>query len=313
MSKAEIAAIGAIHPKVREFLGDEFTLHEVYQEADMIGALEGLGGAIRGVYSHGMAGLPTPVINALPNLEICSIFGVGLERVDQSLAKERGITVTIASVLYDDVADLAIGLAIDACRSMTKGDRHVRRGDWVNRGRIGAGHSFSKRRAGILGLGRIGNEVANRLQAFKMEIGYYDPIPKEGVDYRRYESAVELAENSDILFMCAAGNEKMLRFVNAEILDAIGPDGCFVNIGRGWLVDEPALLAALREGRLGAAGLDVFENEPNVPEEFFQLDNVVLTPHIASNTIECQAAMAQNVADNLKSWFSGRGAITPIR
>ncbi|MEO1016455.1 MAG: NAD(P)-dependent oxidoreductase, partial [Pseudomonadota bacterium] len=251
MSKAEIAAIGAVHPMVKEHLGDEFTLHEVYKEADMIAALEALGSSIRGVYSHGMAGLPTAVINALPKLEICSIFGVGLERVDQSLAKDRGVTVTIASVLYDDVADLAIGLAIDVCRCISLGDRHVRRGDWSTKGRIAAGHSFSKRRAGILGLGRIGNEVGRRLQAFKMEIGYYDPIPKEGVEFTRYESPVDLATNSDILFMCAAGNEKMMRFVNADILNAIGPDGCFINIGRGWLVDEPALLAALQEGRLG--------------------------------------------------------------
>ncbi len=313
MSKIEIAAIGAVHPRVLTQIQDEFVLHEVYKEPDMIAALKAIGGSVRGVYSHGMAGLPTDVIEALPSLEICSVFGVGLERVDQRLARDRGITVTIASVLYDDVADLAIGLAIDACRCVSLGDRHVRRGDWSAKGRIPAGHSFSKRRAGILGLGRIGNEVANRLQAFKMEIGYYDPIPKEDIPYTRYESAVELAENSDILFMCAAGNEKMLRFVNAEILNALGPNGCFINIGRGWLVDEPALLAALKEGRLGAAGLDVFDREPHVPEEFFTLDNVVLTPHIASNTIECQEAMAMNVVDNLKSWFSGRGAITPVR
>jgi lactate dehydrogenase-like 2-hydroxyacid dehydrogenase len=307
----EIAAIGVQRPFVLEALEQEFVVHKVWEAPDRAAALRPVAERIRGAVSNAMAGLPGAVIEALPNLEICAINGVGLETTDLALAKERGVVVTTTPVLYDDVADLGVILALCACRRIVEADRFVRSGRWLQ-GRMEQARKFSGRRAGILGLGRIGMALAPRLQAFGVTIGYYDPLPKAGVPYQAYASPLELARNSDILFLCAAGGPGRGHIVTAEILDALGPRGIFVNIARGWLADEAALVRALSERRLGAAGLDVFENEPQVPEALLGLDNVVLTPHIASNTEETMRAMGQCVLDNIRSWFAGRGALTPV-
>lgn len=307
----EIAVIGPQRPFVLEALEREFMVHKAFDAPDKAAALAPVAPRIRGVVTNAMAGLPSTTIEALPNLEICAIMGVGLERTDLTLAKARGIVVTTTPVLYDDVSDLAVILGMTACRRIALADRFVRSGQWLQ-GRMPPAHKFSGKRAGILGLGRIGTALCTRLQGFGMTIGYYDPLPKAGVAYQAYESAEALARNSDILFLCAAGGHGAGHIVTAEVLDALGPRGVFVNVARGWLVDEKALLAALEEGRLGAAGLDVFENEPRVPEEFLGLDNVVLTPHIASNTEETMQAMGECVLDNVRSWFAGKGAVTPV-
>ncbi|MGI9490370.1 MAG: 2-hydroxyacid dehydrogenase [Geminicoccaceae bacterium] len=308
---AEIAVIGAQRPEVQAALEAEFTVHNVYQEADRAAALRPIADRIRGVVTNAMAGVPTDVIDALPNIEIASIMGVGLEMTDVARAKERGITVTTTPVLYDDVSDLGIILAMSACRRIVQADTFVRSGQWL-KGRYAPATKFSSKRAGILGYGRIGVALAKRLEAFDMTIGYYDPLPKEGVLYKSYPSAKALADDVDILFLAAAGGQGAGPIVTAEILDALGPKGVFVNIARGWLVDEQALVDALENGRIAAAGLDVFEDEPKVPEALLSMDNVVLTPHIASNTEETVKAMGDCVLDNVRSWFAGKGAITPI-
>lgn len=308
---AEIAIIGAQRPVVQAALEREFTVHSVYQEPDMLAALQPVASEVRGVVTNAMAGVPSAVIDALPHLELAAIMGVGLEMTDVARAKERGVTVTTTPVLYDDVSDLGIILAMNACRRIVQADRFVRDGRWLQ-GRYPPAMKFSGKRAGILGYGRIGVALAKRLEAFGMTIGYYDPLPKTGVLYKAYESAEALAENSDILFLAAAGGQGGGHIVTADILDALGPQGVFVNIARGWLVDEPALVDALQSGRIGAAGLDVFEDEPAVPEALFTLDNVVLTPHVASNTEETVQAMGDCVLDNVRSWFAGKGALTPI-
>jgi lactate dehydrogenase-like 2-hydroxyacid dehydrogenase len=307
----EIAVIGPQRPFVLETLEREFVVHKVFDAPDKAAALQPVAERIRGVVTNAMAGLPSTTIEALPKLEICAIMGVGLERTDLVLAKERGIVVTTTPVLYDDVSDLAVILAMAACRRIAAADRFVRSGQWLQ-GRIAPAQKFSGKRAGILGLGRIGTALCARLQGFGMTIGYYDPLPKAGVPNHAYDSAIALAQNSDILFLCAAGGQTGGHIVNAEVLDALGPKGVFVNVARGWLVDEKALVEALTAGRLGAAGLDVFENEPHVPEALLGLDNVVLTPHIASNTEETMQAMGECVLDNVRSWFAGKGALTPV-
>jgi hydroxypyruvate reductase len=307
----EIAVIGPQRPFVLAALEQEFAVHKAIDAPDKVAALRPVAGQIRGVVTNAMAGLPAEVIRALPRLEICAIMGVGLETTDLALARERGIVVTTTPVLYDDVADLAVILAMTACRRIVAADRFVRAGRWLE-GRIAPAHKFSGRRAGILGLGRIGTALAPRLAAFGMAIGYYDPMPKAGVPYQAYQTPLALAQNSDILFLAAAGGQGRSRIVTAEILNALGPQGIFVNVARGWLVDQPALVSALKEGRLGAAGLDVFEHEPEVPAELLDLDNVVLTPHIASNTEETMRAMGECVLDNVRSWFAGKGALTPV-
>ncbi|MGI9509065.1 MAG: 2-hydroxyacid dehydrogenase [Geminicoccaceae bacterium] len=308
---AEIAVIGAQRPEVQAVLETEFTVHNVHQEADRAAALEPIAERIRGVVTNAMAGVPTEVIDALPKLEIAAIMGVGLEKTDVSRAKERGVTVTTTPVLYDDVSDLGIILAMTACRRIVQADSFVRSGQWL-KGRYPPATKFSGKRAGILGYGRIGVALAKRLEAFGMPIGYYDPMPKEGVSYQAFPSAKALAEDADILFLAAAGGQGAGHIVTAEILDALGPEGVFVNIARGWLVDEPALVDALANGRIAAAGLDVFEDEPTVPEALFAMDNVVLTPHVASNTKETMKDMGDCVIANVRSWFAGTGAVTPI-
>jgi lactate dehydrogenase-like 2-hydroxyacid dehydrogenase len=259
-----------------------------------------------------MAGLSRAQMDLMPKLEICAINGVGLETTDLAEAKRRGIAVTITPVLYDEVADLALALALAACRRIAEGDRFVRSGKWLT-GRIASGRKLTGMKAGLIGVGRIGIEVARRLEAFKCQIAYVDPMPRD-LPYKRYDDPVALARDSDILFLAAAGKPKGAAppIVSRAILEALGPRGIFVNIARGWLVDEPALVELLASGGLGAAGLDVFDDEPRVPEALLKLDNVVLTPHIASNTEETVAAMGDTVVANLVSWFEGKGALTAV-
>ena len=310
--RVDIALVGAQQPPVLEALDRQFRIHKVYDAPDPLALLREIGPRIRGAASHGMAGLTRAQMELMPNLEICAINGVGLETTDMAMARSRKVTITVTPMLYDDVADLAIALALGACRRIAQGDRFIRAGKW-GPNRLPLGRKLTGMRAGIIGLGRIGREVCNRLEAFKADIGYADPI-KRDVPYRYLPNAVELAKSSDILFLCAAGGAKGANppIVGREIIDALGPRGIFINVARGWLVDEPVLIAALKDGRLGAAGLDVFYDEPKVPEELRALENVVMTPHVASSTEETMRAMGECVIGNLTSWFAGKGALTPI-
>jgi lactate dehydrogenase-like 2-hydroxyacid dehydrogenase len=310
--RQELALLGPVRPDLLAALEQRFTLHRTFAEPDPLAALKALGPRLRGVVSNGMAGISRAQMEALPKLEICAINGVGLETTDLACARERGVTITITPVLYDDVADLALALALAACRRIAEGDRYVRSGAWLQ-GRMALGRKFSGMRAGIVGYGRIGREVAGRLQGFKADIAYVDPVVGD-LPYRRYEDVVSLARDSDILFLCAAGGPKgSPPIITRDVIEALGPRGIFVNIARGWLVDEPALVEALGAGRLGAAGLDVFDDEPNVPEGLLKLDRVVLTPHIASSTEETMTAMGECVLANLVAWFERGEALTPVR
>ena len=308
----EIALVGALRPELVAELGKRFVVHPIYSEADPLKALAALGSRIRGAVGHGMAGLSAEQLAVLPNLEVFAIHGVGLETTDMSACRLRNITVTTTPVLFDDVADLALALALAVSRRIAVADRYVRSGAWL-KGRMPPARKFTGMRAGILGLGRIGMEVARRLEGFKTQISYFDPAPRD-VRYRAVATAPQLAQESDVLFVCAAGAPKGVGkpMVDRQMIDALGPSGILVNVARGWLVDEAALVAALKEGRLGGAGLDVFYDEPKVPDELLQMPNVVLTPHIASATDETMQAMGQNVIDNLDSWFAGKGAVTPV-
>jgi lactate dehydrogenase-like 2-hydroxyacid dehydrogenase len=311
-ARPEIALIGSLRPSLVEALGREFVVHHVYAEPDPLGALDALGGRIRGAVGHGMAGLTRAHLDRLPRLEIFAINGVGLETTDLAACRARGVVVTTTPVLFDDVADLAMALALAVCRKIVQADQFVRSGQWKTE-RFALGRKLTGMRAGIIGLGRIGREVARRLEGFKTRIAYVDPVARDE-RYRLVADARTLAAESDILFLCAAGGPKSAGkpLVGRDILDALGPRGVFINITRGWLVDEPELVAALRDGRLGGAGLDVFHDEPNVPPELFELGNVVLTPHIASSTEETMGAMGETVVGNLVSWFAGKGALTPV-
>lgn len=311
-AKPEIVIVGHQRAELVAALEEKFTLHHAYKGDDLDEKLGEIGPRIRGAVGHGMAGMTKPYIERLPNLEVFAIHGVGLETTDLPACAEAGITVTTTPVLFDDVADLAIGLALACCRRIAEGDRYVRAGKW-QQGRMPSGRKLSGMKAGIIGLGRIGRTVARRLEGFDCDICYTDPAPLD-VPYRAFPNAQALAEEVDVLFLCAAGAAKGTAppMIDGAMLQALGPQGIFVNIARGWLVDEPALVAALKDGQLGAAGLDVFDDEPNVPEALIGMENVVLTPHVASATLETQQAMGDCVIENLVSWFAGKGAVTPV-
>ena len=248
----------------------------------------------------------------MPALEIITVNGVGTDAVDLEHAKARGVRVTnTPDVLTDDVADMALALILATLRRICVGDRLVRAGRW-GKAAIPLATKFTGKRLGILGLGRIGRAIARRASGFDVAIAYTDQRAFDDVPYRFEPSLVELARDSDILVVAAAGGPASQKLVNAEILDALGPDGILVNVARGSVVDEAALVEALREGRLGGAGLDVFEQEPQVPEALYGMEQVVLQPHQASATHETREAMAEIVLANLAAQFAGKPLPTAV-
>nr|XP_020153624.1 hydroxyphenylpyruvate reductase isoform X1 [Aegilops tauschii subsp. strangulata] len=269
--------------------------------------------AIRAVVGNAGYNADAALIDALPSLEIVASFSVGIDRVDLPKCRERGIRVTnTPDVLTDDVADLAVGLAIAALRKIPQADRYVRAGLWKAKGDYTLTTRFSGKRVGIIGLGRIGLAIATRVEAFDCPVNYYQRTKKDCPSYTYYPSVVELAANSDILVVACPLNEQTRHIVNREVIEALVPKGLLINIGRGPHVDEPELVSALVEGRLGGAGLDVFEDEPNVPEALFALDNVVLVPHVGSGTHETRQAMADLVLGNLEAHVLKKPLLTPV-
>jgi lactate dehydrogenase-like 2-hydroxyacid dehydrogenase len=260
----------------------------------------------------GHAPIDDAYIRRLPNLEIISSFGVGYDHIDARAAERRGIIVTnTPGVLDDEVADTALGLMIMTVRQLSQAERYVRAGQWL-KGSFPLTASLRGRIVGIVGLGRIGKAIATRVSAFGLTVVYHGRNPQAEVAYRYYPSLVDMAKACDILIVVAPGGPATRHLINAEVLEALGPDGVFVNISRGSLVDEKALIEALRAGKILAAGLDVFENEPQVPEELIALDNAVLLPHVGSASVKTRQAMAQCVVDNLFAWAGGKPPLTPV-
>ncbi|XWS20279.1 hypothetical protein CRYUN_Cryun31cG0087100 [Craigia yunnanensis] len=267
---------------------------------------------IKAVVGNTKLGADAEMIDSLPNLEIVASYTVGLDRIDLDKCKEKGIKVTnTPDVLTDDVADLAIGLALAVLRKVCVCDQFVRSGNWIS-GDFGLATKFSGKSVGIVGLGRIGSAIAKRAEAFDCPISYHSRSKKPNTNYKYYSNIVDLAANCRILIVACALTEETHHIVNRKVIDALGPNGILINIGRGAHVDEPELVSALLEGRLGGAGLDVFENEPEVPEQLFALENVVLVPHVGSDTEETCKAMADLVISNLEAHFKGEPLLTPV-
>ncbi|KAL9997999.1 putative hydroxyphenylpyruvate reductase [Helianthus debilis subsp. tardiflorus] len=267
---------------------------------------------IQAVVGSTHIGADTELIDSLPALEIVSSFSVGLDKVDLAYCKEKGIRVTnTPDVLTDDVADTAIGLILATLRRICEGDRFVRSGLW-KKDEFKLSVKFSGKKVGILGLGRIGTAIAKRAESFNCSISYHSRSEKPESKYKYYPSVIKLASNCDILVVACALTEQTRHIINREVIDALGPKGVLVNIGRGAHVDERELVSALVEGRLAGAGLDVFEHEPQVPEELFGLDNVVVLPHVASSTVETEMAMADLVVGNLEAHFLKKPLLTPV-
>lgn len=267
---------------------------------------------IRAIVTRGGARVDDALMARLPRLEIVGNFGVGYDTVDAAAAARRGVIVTnTPDVLNEEVADLTLGLLLATIRQIPQADRFVRAGAWA-RGAFPLGPTLRGRTVGILGMGRIGRAIAHRLDAFGVKIVYHTRRPQADVPYRHHATLLDMAGTADVLVVIVPGGAATRHLVNAEVLAALGPDGVLVNVARGSVVDETALLAALQTRTILAAGLDVFEHEPDVPEAFFGLDNVVLLPHVGSATHHTRGAMGQLVVDNILSWFDGGGPLTPV-
>ena len=298
---------------VDDLIAERLPLHRLWLEADPDAWLAKQGPWLRALASNGhQFPIDAGVMSRLPKLEIVASFGVGYEHIDAKWAGEHGIIVTnTPGVLDDEVADIAIALTIMAVRRLPQAERFLRAGEWPTSS-FPLTASLNGRTMGILGLGRIGKAIARRAQSFGLEIVYHGRQAQPDVPHRYFSSLTEMAKACDILMVAAPGGPETRRLVGAEVLRALGPDGVIVNIARGTLVDEQALIEALRTGTILAAGLDVYENEPNVPPELMALDNAVLLPHVGSASVKTRRAMAGCVVDNLVAWSEDKPPLTPV-
>ena len=314
MARPGILQIGPYPQWDEEPLNAAFEVHRYFEAADKQAFLEKVGPDIRGIATRGELGASRALIEACPNLEIIAVYGVGFDAVDLAAARERGIRVTnTPDVLTNDVADLGVAMMLVQSRGMIGAETWVRDGSWAAKGLYPLKRRVWGRRAGILGLGRIGFEVAKRLRGFDMQIAYSDVGPKSYAERMEFiADPVALAERSDFLFVTLAASAETRHIVGRKIIEALGPEGMLINISRASNIDEEALLTALETGKLGSAALDVFEGEPKLNPRFLKLDNVLLQPHHASGTVETRKAMGQLVRDNLTAHFAGDPLLTPV-
>ncbi|SEH47041.1 Lactate dehydrogenase [Mycolicibacterium rutilum] len=311
MSTSQVLQVGPLMPAVAQGLRDDYDAYVLPDEPAEFLATHG--GDITVVVTSGSAVVDAALIDALPNLGAIVNFGVGYDTVDVDAAFARGIGVSnTPEVLNDAVADTAVGLLLDTLRGFSAADRFVRAGRWPVDKMFPLTREVSGSRVGILGLGRIGRAIALRLSAFGCTISYHNRH-RVDVPYEYASSPEELARNADVLVVAAAGGDSSRGLVDRAVLDALGPDGYLINIARGSVVDEAELVAALTERRLAGAGLDVYADEPNVPEALFALDNVVLLPHVGSATTQTRAAMAELTLRNVASFLSSGALVTPVR
>lgn len=297
-------------------LEQDFECHHWWQQPHEQQAawLAGVAPQVRAVLTTGAIGIKADLLAQLPKVEIVAVNGIGTDAVDLEATRARGVAVTnTPGVLTDDVADLALTLLLAAARRLPALDAFVRDGSWQAGKPLAPTRALRGKVCGVYGFGRIGQAIAARAAAFGMQIQYFQPRAIDGVAAPRAASLLALAQASDYLVVAAPGSPATHHTVDAAVLAALGPQGTLVNIARGSLVDEEALIAALREGTLGCAALDVFADEPRVPAALRELDNVVLTPHVGSLTVETRHAMGQLVVDNLRAHFTGQPLLTPVK
>jgi lactate dehydrogenase-like 2-hydroxyacid dehydrogenase len=304
--------IGEITPVMRDRLAGVFTLHDANRIDDMPGFLAREGGTIGYAVTDGHYGVPRDWMDAMPNLALISNYGVGYDAIEVELSVSRRILVThTPQVLNDEVATTALMLMLAGYRNLLASDAYVRAGRWAVEGQMPLSRSPDHRRVGILGLGRIGLALARKLEPFHADIAYHNRGERD-VPYRYFADLVAMASWAEVIFVVTPGGADTRGIVDRRVIDALGPDGMLINVSRGSVVDETALVGALAEGRLGAAGLDVFADEPHVPQALSAMDNVVLTPHIGSATVETRRAMGDLVVDNLLQHRADGTVITPI-
>ncbi len=310
--KPEILQIAAMLPSVEAALGEAYRVHRYWEAPDRAALLAEVGAGVRAIATDGHYGVPAEVMAACPQLGMAASYGVGYDGIDIAACKARGIRVSnTPDVLNDAVAELALGLMIGLCRRIPQADAYTRAGRWTA-GTFGLTGELTGAHAGILGLGRIGKEIARRLQACKMRVSYHGRREQAYEPYQYYADLEAMARDVDWLVVIAPGSAETRGLVSRRVLEALGPAGALVNVARGSLVDEAALVELLADGRLGGAALDVFADEPRVPEALLALPNVVLSPHQGSATHKTRAAMGDLVVGNLAAFFAGDPLLTPV-
>jgi lactate dehydrogenase-like 2-hydroxyacid dehydrogenase len=309
--KREVLLVAPLHSGTQAELEATYAVHRAWEASERDALLAAVASRIEVLVTTGGAGAARPLIERLPNLKLIACYGVGVDAIDLIAARERGIAVTnTPDVLTDDVADLALALILDAMRGISAGDRYVRAGRWPQ-GAFPLQTRMSGKRLGIVGMGRIGQAIARRASAFDMRVAWHGPRSKE-LPYRYEADLVALAQSVDVLVAACPGGAATRGLIGRRVLEALGPRGFFVNIARGSVVDEVALVELLAARQLGGAGLDVFVDEPRVPGRLFEFDNVVLQPHVASATQETRTAMGRLVLDNVAAHVAGRPLLTPV-
>ena len=313
MSEFEVLMPGPLPALVISGLERGCKLHKLWEAPDRDAALKELSPRIRGVAAGGgHARMDGAFLSRLPKLEIVASYGVGYDHIDAKWAGAHNIVVTnTPDVLNEEVADTAIGLILCAVWQFPQADRYLRQGKWLQKP-FPLTATLRDRRLGIVGLGRIGKAIAKRAETFGLKIVYHGRKPQADAGYEYFPSLIEMARAVDILLVITPGGPETKHLINAEILEALGPEGVLINVARGSVVDEAALIAALRERKIMSAGLDVFANEPRVPQELIDMEHVVLFPHVGSASVHTRNAMGQLVVDNLLSYAAARGPLTPV-
>lgn len=312
MSPVEILMVGPYPEWDMADLENRYAVHKLWQAADRDSFPGASAKNVRAIATRGELGAGADLMRRFPNLEIVSCYGVGTDAIDLEYARAKGIRVTnTPGVLTEDVADLGIALLLATARQVPQGDAYVRNGEWA-KANMALTTRFCGKKLGIAGMGRVGQALARRAVAFDCAVSYFGRKPVADLPFRFVPDLTALAAEVDFLVIALAGGEGTRNIVDARVLDALGPEGIFVNISRGTTVNEPDLLDALENRRIRGAGLDVFWHEPAIDPRYLALDNVVLQPHHASGTVETRKAMGQLVRDNLAAHFAGRPLLTPV-
>jgi lactate dehydrogenase-like 2-hydroxyacid dehydrogenase len=308
----EVLLIGPLRPVLAQGFAD-FAVHKIGDAADR-NASPATAAHVRAMaVSAPVQSVDDALLAALPKLQIISSFGVGYDHIDANAAARRGVIVThTPDVLTEEVADTALGLLLNTVRELPQSERYLRAGKWLTGNFPLSRATLRNRTIGMVGLGRIGIAIARRLEAFGVPVVYHTRQPRPELGYRHYPQLIDMARDVDTLIVIVPGGAATKNMIDAEILAALGPNGIVINVARGSVIDEPALIAALREGKILAAGLDVFVAEPHVPEELLAMENVVLLPHVGSASEYTRAKMDQLLVDNIRAWAAGKPPLTPV-
>lgn len=312
--KPDVLLVGHKKPVIVDGLEGKVTLHKLIDAADKEAFLKPIADKVRAIaVSYTSERIGPEFMQRFPKLEQISSFGVGYDHIDAKWAGAHGIVVTnTPDVLNEEVADTALGLLLCTVREFPQADRYLRAGKWLEKGYPLTKATLRDRTVGMVGMGRIGKAIARRLEAFGVPVVYHSRKPQDGVSYKYYPKLVDMARDVDTLMVIVPGGASTQNMINAEVLKALGPRGILINMARGSVVDEPALIQALKDRTIYSAGLDVFAKEPQVPKELIEMDHIVLFPHLGSASEATRAAMDQLVVDNILAWAAGKPPLTPV-